>query len=425
MGAGWRSLAGAGGLRLAVLGLIGALGASAAGGGAATLTAVRAPAHGQPGQGRLSSAQHLVAARAAALAAAAAKADTLSAALAGLRTQAEALAERYDREVSLEQQASAAYQAAQSRLAAARRSQRRAAAQLARLAAAEYESAGGPSMAAAVFAGITDPRGYLGAIGLQQARDDQQADLLAATQADAIVTRLFSVQAAGLLAQRRTAAQTAGFLRAALVAAVSRQAGLVRLAETSRSRLAARTASARASEATLASSGVAGPPAAATTVTIPPAAVAATVLAGGPSGSAPGVFAPDWAPAAGASAAQGDAAADWALTQLGRPYQWGAAGPGSYDCSGLAMEAWARAGVRLLHWTGYQWVSGPHVPLARLRRGDLVFYAYNVADPATIHHVGIYLGRSLMVDAPYTGSFVRIDSIYAFPGLIGAIRPAA
>jgi cell wall-associated NlpC family hydrolase len=72
----------------------------------------------------------------------------------------------------------------------------------------------------------------------------------------------------------------------------------------------------------------------------------------------------------------------------GRPGQR----PGSYDCSGLAMEAWARAGVRLLHWTGYQWVSGPHVPLAGLRRGDLVFYAFNTADPATIHHVGVYLG---------------------------------
>jgi cell wall-associated NlpC family hydrolase len=425
MGAGWRRLAVAGGLRVAVLGLIGALGAAAVGGGTAKLTAVLAQAHGKPGPGQLSSAQHLVAARAAALARAAAKADTLSAALSGLRTQAEALAERYDHEVSLEQQASAAYQAADARLTAARKSEGRAAAQLARLAAAEYQSDGGPSMAAAVFAGITDPRGYLGAVGLQQAMDDQQTDLLAATQADAIVTRLFSVQAAGLLAQRRTAAQAAGFLRAALVAAVSRQAGLVRLAETSRSRLAGETASARASEATLASAGVAGAPAAASTVVIPPAAAAASVLAGGPSGSAPGVFAPDWAPDAGASATQGDAAADWALTQLGKPYQWGAAGPGSYDCSGLAMEAWARAGVRLLHWTGYQWVSGPHVPLAGLRRGDLVFYAYNIADPATIHHVGIYLGYGLMVDAPYTGSFVRIDSIYAFPGLIGAVRPAA
>ncbi len=425
MGTAWRRLAVSGGLRLAVLGLIGAVSAAAVGGGTAALTAVRARADGKPSAGQLSSAQNLVASRAAALARAAVKAGTLTAALAGLRTQAEALAERYDHEVSLEQQASAAYQAAETRLAVARRSEQRAAAQLAQLAAAEYEADGGPSMAAAVFAGITNPRGYLGAIGLQQTMDDQRADLLAASQADAIVTRLFSQQAAGLLAQRRAAAQTAAFLKAAVAAAVGRQTAVVRLAEASRTRLAAEAAVARASAATLAGAGGSAASAASSSVVTQPGAVAASVLAGGPSGAAPGVFAPDWAPDAGASAAQGDTAADWALTQLGQPYQWGAAGPRSYDCSGLALQAWARAGVRLLHWTGYQWVSGPHVPLAGLRRGDLVFYAFNAADPATIHHVGIYLGRGLMVDAPYTGSFVRIDSIYAFPGLIGATRPAA
>jgi peptidoglycan DL-endopeptidase CwlO len=283
-------------------------------------------------------------------------------------------------------------------------------------------------MAAAVFAGITGPGSYLGAIGLQQTIDDQRADLLAASQADALVTRLFSQQADGLLAQRRAAAQAAALLKAAVVAAVGRQTAAVRLAEASRSRLAAEAADARASKVAppvAGGSAAAAAAGASTSYVPPPAAVAASVLAGGPSGAAPGVFSPDWAPGAGASAAQADAAADWALTQLGKPYQWGAAGPGSYDCSGLALEAWASAGLRLLHWTGYQWVSGPHVPLAGLRRGDLVFYAFNIADPATIHHVGIYLGHGLMVDAPYTGSFVRIDSIYAFPGLIGATRPAA
>ncbi len=418
MGSGWRHLAIAGGLRLAVLGLVGVLLLG-------SLTATRAKAAGPPSAGQLSTAQNLVAARTAALARAGAKARALNAALAGLRTQAEALTERYDHEVSVEQQASAAYQAAQARLAAARASERQAAAQLARLAAAEYESAGGPDMAAAVFAGITDPRGYLSEIGLQEAMDSQRTDLLAATQAGAIVTRLFGVQAAGLLAQRRAAAQAAGFLKAAVVAAVGRQAALVRAANASRTRLAAEAAGARASEAALAAAGSSGAPAVAPSVGVRPADVAASVLAGGPSGAAPGVFAPDWASDAGASAAQGDTAANWALTQLGRPYRWGAAGPSSYDCSGLALQAWDRAGVRLLHWTGFQWVSGPHVPLAGLRRGDLVFYAFNSADPATIHHVGIYIGHGLMVDAPFTGSFVRIDSIYAFPGLIGATRPAA
>jgi cell wall-associated NlpC family hydrolase len=427
MGTAWHRLAVSGGLRLAALGLIGAVGAAAVGGGTAALTSVRARADGKPTAGPLSPAQNLVASRAAALARATAKAEALSAALAGLRTQAEALAERYDHEVSLEQQAAADYQAAQTRLAAARKSEQRANARLAQLAAAEYESDGGPDMAAAVFAGITDPGSYLGAIGLQQTIDDQRADLLAASQADAIVTRLFSQQAAALLAQQRTAEQAAAFLKAAVVAAVDHQTATVRLAEASRSRLAAETAAARAGEAAPAVAGgsvAAAAPGVSTSYVPPPAAVAASVLAGGPSGAAPGVFAPDWASDAGASATQGDAAADWALTQLGKPYQWGAAGPGSYDCSGLALEAWARAGVRLLHWTGYQWVSGPHVPLADLRRGDLVFYAFNIADPASIHHVGIYLGHGLMVDAPFTGSFVRIDSIYAFPGLIGATRPA-
>ncbi len=280
-------------------------------------------------------------------------------------------------------------------------------------------------MAAAVFAGITDPGGYLGAIGLQQTMDDQRADLLAASQADAIVTRLFSQQAAGLLAQRRAAAQAAAFLKAAVVAAVGRQTAWSgwprRPGPGWRPRPPARG---RARPRSRWRAAPAARPPRRPLSSRPPASRRACSRA---ARAAPprACSRPTGRPTPGASAAQGDAAADWALTQLGKPYQWGAAGPGSYDCSGLAMEAWARAGVRLLHWTGYQWVSGPHVPLAGLRRGDLVFYAFNIADPATIHHVGIYLGHGLMVDAPYTGSFVRIDSIYAFPGLIGATRPAA
>src|ERR1700722_12974617 len=113
MGSGWRHLAIAGCLRLAVLGLVGVVLLG-------SLTATRAKADGPPGAGQLSTAQHLVAARAAALARAGAKARALNAALSGLRTQAEALTERYDHEVSLEQQASAAYQAAEARRAAAR-----------------------------------------------------------------------------------------------------------------------------------------------------------------------------------------------------------------------------------------------------------------------------------------------------------------
>ena len=65
------------------------------------------------------------------------------------------------------------------------------------------------------------------------------------------------------------------------------------------------------------------------------------------------------------------------------------------------------------------------MPLTELQRGDLLFYATNNADPSTIHHVGIYIGNGMMVDAPYTGAFVRIDSIVPArrPDRRGTARP--
>lgn len=122
-------------------------------------------------------------------------------------------------------------------------------------------------------------------------------------------------------------------------------------------------------------------------------------------------------------AAKGDIAAAWSLTQLGKPYVWAAAGPNSYDCSGLTMRAWERAGVRLDHWTGTQWTSGPHVPIDELRRGDLVFFGRVKNDPRSIHHVGIYIGEGLMVHAPRTGDVVRVAPIWR-RDLFGATRPA-
>ncbi|MEU7986810.1 NlpC/P60 family protein [Streptosporangium canum] len=121
-------------------------------------------------------------------------------------------------------------------------------------------------------------------------------------------------------------------------------------------------------------------------------------------------------------AARGDIAADWALTQLDKPYLWAATGPGGYDCSGLTMQAWARAGVRLDHWTGTQWTSGRHVQLSQVRRGDLLFFGRITRDPGDISHVGIYIGRGLMVHAPQTGDVVRVAPIWR-RDLIGATRP--
>jgi cell wall-associated NlpC family hydrolase len=110
-----------------------------------------------------------------------------------------------------------------------------------------------------------------------------------------------------------------------------------------------------------------------------------------------------------------------AESQIGKPYQWGAAGPDSYDCSGLVMWSYAQVGVHVDHWTGDQWNEGAHISLAALRPGDLLFFATDTSDPNTIHHVGMYIGSGEMVEAPYTGANVRISNAFR-PDLIGAVR---
>jgi peptidoglycan DL-endopeptidase CwlO len=106
------------------------------------------------------------------------------------------------------------------------------------------------------------------------------------------------------------------------------------------------------------------------------------------------------------------AAVRWALAQLGDPYRWGATGPDTFDCSGLTSSAYRAAGVGIPRVSRAQWGAGPHVAVANLLPGDLVFYADNPADPATIHHVGLYIGNGLMVHAPHTGDVVRVVSIW-------------
>src|SRR6266498_2037619 len=111
----------------------------------------------------------------------------------------------------------------------------------------------------------------------------------------------------------------------------------------------------------------------------------------------------------------------FAYAQLGTPYQWGGDGEnGTFDCSGLTMAAWAAAGVTLPHNSAAQYASaGLHIPdRSQLLPGDLVYFAHNVADPATIHHVGIYIGGGQMIEAPHRGAVVRIDSILRRPGYI-------
>jgi cell wall-associated NlpC family hydrolase len=121
------------------------------------------------------------------------------------------------------------------------------------------------------------------------------------------------------------------------------------------------------------------------------------------------------------SAATEQAALQQAESQLGKPYEWGAAGPDTYDCSGLVMWSYAQVGVHVDHWTGDQWNEGAHIPLSALRAGDLLFFATDTSDPNTIHHVGMYVGNGQMIEAPYTGANVRYSDAFR-PDLIGAVR---
>ncbi len=103
------------------------------------------------------------------------------------------------------------------------------------------------------------------------------------------------------------------------------------------------------------------------------------------------------------------AAVAYAQAQLGKPYEWGASGPDTFDCSGLTMMAWRQAGVYLDHYTGAQWTETARVPLDSLQPGDIVFYG---ATGETSYHVGLYVGGGQMIEAPHTGAFVRYASIY-------------
>ena len=366
-----------------------------------------------PSQAQINAAENQVRQHQAALGTEQGKLSAASAELTKLQTQAEVLIERYDQAQVNEQRAASAYQVTEARLRQAERQQAASRLRVARLAAQQFESGGGFSPVTAMLGNADGPQAYLRQIGMGQALAESGTEILAGNQADDAVATVFRTQAHKLLVAKQADLKAANDLKVAVQAAVSRQQMFVKLTRGKRNKLAGELAAAQSKESSLKAARQAALAAA--------AAERAAAAAGGPSGSSQ---VPAWAWGSGASASQGDIAANWALTQLGKPYQWGGAGPATWDCSGLTMVAWAHAGVQLLHYTGYQWQEGPHVPLSQLQRGDLLFFATNTADPSTIHHVGIYIGNGMMVDAPFTGAFVRIDSMYQPGGLIGAVRPA-
>ncbi|KGI68121.1 NlpC/P60 family peptidoglycan endopeptidase RipA [Mycolicibacterium rufum] len=107
------------------------------------------------------------------------------------------------------------------------------------------------------------------------------------------------------------------------------------------------------------------------------------------------------------------------MSQLGVPYSWGggnASGPSrgidsgagtvGFDCSGLMLYMFAGVGIKLDHYSGSQYNAGRKVPSSQMRRGDMIFYGPNASQ-----HVAMYLGNGQMLEAPYTGSVVKISPV--------------
>lgn len=106
---------------------------------------------------------------------------------------------------------------------------------------------------------------------------------------------------------------------------------------------------------------------------------------------------------------RGTVALHFALSQLGKPYSYGAVGPDTYDCSGLTQRSWKAAGVSIPRTTQEQASFGDPVPLDRIQPGDLVIFY------ADASHVGIYSGDGKVVVAPHSGAVVRVESMQWMP----------
>lgn len=113
----------------------------------------------------------------------------------------------------------------------------------------------------------------------------------------------------------------------------------------------------------------------------------------------------------------------YAYAQLGKPYVWGAVGPYSFDCSGLAMRAWEAAGVYLPHFAAFQYQASHPIGYSDLRPGDLLFWATDGGDSDTIYHEAIYIGNQQMIQAPRSGENVEISPMWMWGSIQFFARP--
>ena len=320
-----------------------------------------------------------------------ARAAALARTVADLQTRAEVATERYD---AVETQLGAAVTArmlAQRDLEAAQ-TQTQADQDLAGARVrALYESGGAPALWATVMDGA-DPADAMAryhdvsvVLGLDRATekaDRTRADQIAKSTAKlaALAAKITKLQTAAATAAEQVSSLLADQQRA--LAGADKQVRV--LAAQAAAEAAARSAASFAAALAAAGGSLTG-------TTKPPNATVATAIAA-------------------------------ARTKLGDPYLWGGTGPNAYDCSGLTQFAYGVAGIALPRVAADQWQVGARVGLANLLPGDLLFWATDPGNPATIHHVAMYLGDGLMIAAPHTGDVVKIEAVY-MDGFFGATRP--
>jgi cell wall-associated NlpC family hydrolase len=379
--------------------------------------AAQAGGNGGPSAKQLAHSQQVVGSRRHQVRVAAAAVARSRAELRRLNLTAEIAAEAYDgAEVKLGA-AQNALHTANLVLTGANRRVVKGRAKVTRFATEAYENGGMSTIDAFLTPG--GPATLLRRFGALDAISASQRDTVQALDAAQIYQGVVRRNAEALQQRAAAAAAAANRARQAATAAVARQIALLASVRARQQTLTDLLRSARAHESQLQRERMQAIARARARAIARRVAARSAPLAP-PGGSSPVPVGGSTAGTVSASTAA--AAVNVAEAQIGKPYVWGAAGPNSFDCSGLVMYAYAHVGVSIDHFTGDQWNEGAHLSRDQLQPGDLVFFAYDTSNPATIHHVGMYIGNGEMVEAPHTGANVQISS-YARPDYIGAVRP--
>lgn len=257
-----------------------------------------------------------------------------------------------------------------------------------KVAAAQYMGGRTDGMDAMLTAG--SPQGLIDQLAVQRVMATEMSAQMQSFKSGSVLATNAEIESAKSAADAKTAAEQAAAVRADLQ---SKQSKLQVQMAIVKSQYTALTPAQREALAAIPPT----PPVPAPDAPPPP-----DVLASAPDGINPGDLAPPEAAPAPPAEGEGMVAVQAALTRIGSPYSWGAAGPGAFDCSGLVMWAFGQAGVNLPHSSQALAQGGQPVSMDQMQPGDLITY-YSDAS-----HVGIYIGDGMMVHASTYGTPVRV-----------------